>query len=231
MSLSVDSRACGKVYVIKAFGRIVTGEEANTLEAAFTRAVQNSNRVVLDVAEASRVDSTGMGLLVRFLTRIRSNGGDLRLAAPQPFFRTLMDLTKLSTLFRIYDSEEEAIVSFLKEPSGAIKETAPAGPLVLFLDQSADLCAFVRKLLNGNGYEVVSTCRLHDAKLLLGAADVSYVVLGPDCCQIPCETAAAQLKPLAKSATMIQLGRGFHMDDAETAAGELLQKLQAGACS
>lgn len=114
MSLSVDSRSCGKVYVIKCFGKIAAGEESQTLEAAMTRAVQHSNRLVLDVAEVSRVDSMGMGLLVRFLSRIRANGGDLRLAAPQPFFRSLLEMTKLTKIVRIYDTEEEAIVSFLK---------------------------------------------------------------------------------------------------------------------
>jgi anti-sigma B factor antagonist len=225
MSLSVDSRSCGKVYVIKCMGRIVAGEESQTLEAAFTRAVQHSNRLVLDVAEASRVDSSGMGLLVRFLSRIKSNGGDLRLAAPQPFFRTLLQLTKLSSVFKTYDSEEEAIVSFVKEPAGVIKEAPPAGPLVLFVDQSPDLCAFVRKVLSGHGYEVVSSCRLRDAKLLLNAADVSYVVLGPNCSQLPCEAAVAELQPLAKGATLVQLESGFQMDDAEKAASQLLQKL------
>jgi len=229
MSLSVESRACGKVYVIKCMGRIVAGEESQALETAFTRAVQNSNRLVLDVAEVSRVDSSGMGLLVRFLSRIKSNGGDLRLAAPQPFFRTLLQLTKLSAVFKTYDSEEEAIVSFLKEPGGAIRETAPTGPLVLFIDQSPDLCAFVRKLLNGHGYEVVSSCRLRDAKLLLNAADVSYVVLGPNCSHLPCDTAMAELQPLAKNAKLVQLEKGFQMDDAEKAATELLKKLEAPA--
>ena len=122
MSLSVDSRSCGKVYVIKCIGKIVAGEESQTLEAAFTRALQHSNRLVLDVAEASRVDSGGMGLLVRFLSRIKSNGGDLRLAAPQPFLRTLLQMTKLSSVFKTYDSEEEAIVSFLKEPAGSSRK-------------------------------------------------------------------------------------------------------------
>ena len=66
---------------------------------------------------------------------------------------------------------------------------------------------------------------MHDAKLLLSAADVSYLVLGPDCCQLPCETAVAELKPLAKNAKLVQLDRGFHLDDAENAAAELLQKI------
>ena len=65
----------------------------------------------------TRVDSTGMGLLVRFLSHTRNRGGDLRLAAPPPFLDNLLRLTKLTTIFRIYDSEDEAIVSFLKEPA------------------------------------------------------------------------------------------------------------------
>jgi anti-anti-sigma factor len=229
MSLSVDSRSCGKAYVIKCFGKIAAGEESQTLEAAMTRAVQGSNRLVLDVAEVTRVDSMGMGLLVRFLSRIRANGGDLRLAAPKPFFRSLLEMTKLSKIVRIYDTEEEAIVSFLKEPAGVSKEAVPAGPLVLFLDQSPDLCAFVRKLLNANGYEVVTTCRLHDAKLLLSAADVSWLVLGPNCSELPCERVVAELKPLAKEAKLLQLERGFQMVDVDEAALQLLQGMGANA--
>jgi anti-sigma B factor antagonist len=226
MSLSVESRACGRVYVIRCVGRIVTGEESQVLEAVITRALQDSNRLVLNVAEVTRVDSSGMGLLVRFLSRIKSNGGDLRLAAPQTFLSSLLRLTKLATIFRVYDSEEEGIVSFLKEPAGSTKESAPVGPLVLFLDQSPDLCAFVRKLLNSNGYEVVSSCRLRDAKLLLNTADVAYLVLGPNCSQLPCERVVAELMPLAKAAALIQLESGFQMDDAEKAATQLLQRLQ-----
>ncbi len=97
---------------------------------------------------------------------------------------------------------------------------------MLFLDQSPDLCAFVRKFLNGYGYEVVTTCRLHDAKLLAGAADVSYVVLGPQCAQLPCDTVVATLQPLAKKSTFVHLGSDFVMDDAGKAASDLLAKLQ-----
>jgi anti-anti-sigma factor len=225
MSLSVDSRACGRLYIIRCVGRIVSGEESQILEAAITRALQDSNRLVLNVADVSRVDSSGMGLLVRLLSRIKSNGGDFRLAAPQEFLSSLLKLTRLTTVFRVYDSEDEAVVSFLKEPAGTTKEAAPAGPLVLFLDQSPDLCAFVRKLLNSNGYEVVSSLRLHDAKLLLSAADVTYLILGPNCSQLPAEQVTAELAPLAKNATLVRLESGFHVDDADRAATELLQRL------
>ena len=86
MSLSVDSRHCGTVYVVRCAGRIVTGEEIAVLEGSINRGLREFNYLVLHAGDVTRVDSTGMGLLVRFLTRIKNNGGDLRLAAPQPFF-------------------------------------------------------------------------------------------------------------------------------------------------
>lgn len=231
MGLSLDSRCCGKVYVLQCRGRIVSGEESQTLEAGMMRALQDSNRLVLDLREVSRVDSSGMGLLVRFLSRMKNHGGDLRLAGPPPFLRTLLKMTKLATVFRVYDSQEEAIVSFLKEPAGAMPESTPAGPLVLFLDQSPDLCAFVRKLLNGHGYEVVTTCRLHDAKLLASAADVSFLVLGPDCSALSYDSVVAALRPLAKNAKWVQLDPEFKLEDAEKAAAALLRKIQADGIS
>lgn len=228
MSLSVDSRYCGKVYVIRCVGRIVAGDETNILEPAINRGLLETNQLVLDVGDVTHIDSTGMGLLVRFLTRSKNRGGDLRLSAPQPFFRTLMQMTRLSSIFRTYDCEEEAIVSYIKEPRSTASEAAATGPVVLFLDESPDLCIFVRSLLNGYGYEVISTSRLYDAKLLLSASDAAYIVLGPDCSRLPCNEVVGSLKQLAPTATIIQLGRAFKLFDTEAATLELLQKMQIG---
>jgi anti-sigma B factor antagonist len=227
MSLSVDCRPCGKVYVVKCMGRIVTGEEVSFLEAAVNRGMVEFNRFVLHTGEVTRVDSTGMGLLVRFLSHTRGRGGDFRLAAPQPFLATLLQMTKLSNIFRVYDSEEEAIVSFLKEPAAVTPGTKGAGPLVLFVDQSPDLCAFVRTLLQHHGYEVLSTCRVRDAKTLLSAAKVDYIVLGPDSSQLASHSVVEALKPLAPNATTVLLESGFKLADPEHAGHELLQKMQA----
>ena len=231
MSLSLDSRHCGRVFVIKCVGRIVTGEEITILEACINRGLLESTRIVVQAGEVTRVDSTGMGLLVRFLSHTRNRGGDLRLAAPPPFLSNLLRLTKLATIFRIYDSEEEAIVSFLKEPALSNTDGAHAGPLVLFVDQSPDLCAFVRTLLQHHGYEVLSTCRMHDAKTLLSAAKVDYIVLGPDSSSRPADSAAASLKSLAPKASTVLLQKDFKHGDAEEAGLELLRLMQHGASS
>ncbi len=231
MSLSVDSRHCGTVYVIKCTGRIVTGDEITVLEGAFNRGLREFSRIVLHVGEVTRVDSTGMGLMVRFLSHCRNRGGDVRLAAPPPFLLNLLQLTKLTSILRVYESEEEAIVSFLKEPAAPTQENAAAGPLVLFLDQSPDLCAFVRHLLQHHGYEVLSTCRVHDARMLLTAAKVDYIVLGPDTSHLPSDNVVASLKPLAPTARTLVLPSDFKYGDAEQAGAELLRMMQPGAQS
>ena len=226
MSLSVDSRHCGTVYVIRCAGRIVAGEEARVLEASITRGLREFLRFVLHTGDVTRVDSTGLGLLVRFLSHTRNRGGDLRLAVPPPFLRDLLHVTKLSGVFRVYDSEEEAIVSFLKEPKVSTLGDASVGPMVLFVDQSPDLCAFVRVLLHHHGYEVLSTCRVHDARTLLSAAKFDYIVLGPDCSNLPSDNVVASLKSLAPKASTVLLHEDFKHGDAEQAGLELLRLMQ-----
>jgi len=226
MSLSLEGRWCGKVYVARCVGRIVTGQES-VLEANLNRAMLDTNRIVLNAAEVARIDSVGMGLLVRLMTKVRGRAGDLRLAAPPPFMSSLLQMTRLHTVFHIYDSEDDAIVSFLNEPVKAGAEPVSAGPIVLFVDQSADLCAFFRKLLIAHGYQVLSSCRLHDAKLLLGASKVAYVILGPDCSAMSPDQVMASLKPFVKSAPVLQLEKGFNLHDADHAGTELLRRLEA----
>ena len=225
MPLTVDSRHCGMVYVIRCTGRIVAGEEVGVLEAALTRGLHEFTRVVLHLGDVSRVDSTGLGLLVRFLSYTRKRDGDFRLAAPPPFMGTMLRMTKLDSLFRIYDSEEKAIVSFFQEPMMS-KPDASVGPMVLFVDQSPDLCAFVRTLLHHHGFEVLSTCRIHDAMTLLTAAKFDYIVLGPDSSDFSSDNVVGCLKSLAPAVATVLLESGFEHQDPEQAELELLQMMR-----
>ena len=227
MSLSVDARHCGNVYVIRCTGRIVAGEEVRVLEASIDRGLREFLRFVLQVGDVGRVDSTGMGLLVRFLSHTRNRGGDLRLAAPPAFLSNLLQVTKLAGIFRVYDSEEAAIVSFLKGPGVSDSGDASVGPMVLFVDQSPDLCAFVRALLHHHGYEVLSTCRIHDAKTLLSSAKFDYIVLGPDSSHLPSDNVVASLKSLAPAAATVLLPVDFKHEDPERAGRDLLRMMQS----
>jgi len=228
MSLAIESRHCGSVYVVRCAGRIVSGEESKVLDEALQRGLREFSRLVLNVSEVSRVDSAGMGLLVRFLWHTRNRRGDLRLAAPSPFVTSLLEMTKLSSVFRLYPDEEAAIVSFLKEGVNAPAESDNSGPRVLFLDPSPDTCAFVRAVLSRHGYRVLSTGLMGDAKILLSASTVDVIVLGPDCGNLTAPATLEVLRKLAPAAKTVVLEREFKSRSADEAGVALLERIQSG---
>jgi hypothetical protein len=160
------------------------------------------------------------------LWHTRTRGGDLRLAGPSPFLTQLLELTKLSAVFRTYPDEEAAILSFLKEGVSAPAESANTGPRVLFLDPSPDTCAFVRALLARHGYRVVSTPLMGDAKILLTASSVDIIVLGPDCGALSAPATLKVLQQLAPAAKTVVLEREFKSSAADEAGIALLERLQ-----
>ncbi len=230
MPLSLNSRFCGNVYIIQCKGRIVAGDEVSSLEREFDLGARGFSRLVLHVSEVDRLDSTGIGLLVRYAANTRKRGGDMRLAAPPPFVVNLLDVTKLSGVLQIHATEEDAIVSFLKERA---PQTTPGKAVarVLLLDQSADLCAFVRTVLMQHGFDVKSTNRLSDAKILLRVDKMDYILLGPNTSQFSSETVLRSLKALAPSASAFHLGADFNCRDAHQATEALLRLFGANSAS
>ena len=222
MLLSLNSRFVGNVYIIRCVGRVVLGDEVKSLETMLETGTREFNKVVLDLSEVNRLDSIAMGLLVRYAERLGKAGGGLRLAAAPPFVVNLLNMTKLSTILPSYATEEEAIVSFLKQRSaGEAQETR--GARVIVVDESADLCTFVRTVLTQHGYDVKSTCSFRDARILLGVDSVEYILVGPGNPQLSSETVLKTLTGLAPNAKALQLAADFKIRDAREATDALLQ--------
>jgi anti-anti-sigma factor len=220
MSLVLSSRHLGNVYIIHCKGRIAMGDEVKALDAELRSCTREFARVVLNVAEINRLDSTGIGLLVRYATNLHKAGGDIRLAAPPPFIVTLLNLANLSKFLRVYDTEEEAILSFLeRHPAHKIEKH---GTRVLFFDQSPDLCAFVRAVLTQHGFDVKWTCNFGDAKILLRVEDVDYILVGPGTPQLSSETALRALRAAAPKPVGLHLAPDFKAQDAHEATEALL---------
>jgi anti-anti-sigma factor len=222
MLLSLKSRYVGNVYVIQCTGRVVLGEEVKALETALEVGEREFTRFVVNLSEVTRLDSIAMGLLVRYAERMNKRGGGLRLGAPPPFFVNLLNMTKLSDLLRSYPTEEEAILSFLKQPSSEDAQ-GKSGPRVLVVDESADLCVFVRTVLVQQGFDVKSTCSFRDAKTLLGVDEVDYIVVGPGNPQLSSETILNTLTVMAPKAKALRLDPDFRIRDAREATNALLQ--------
>lgn len=231
MPLTLNSRFAGNIYIIQCAGSIVLGPEVKSLEAALELGMAHGfNRFLLSLAQATRLDSIGMGLIVRFAERLRRRGGDIRLAEPPPFVTKLLELTQLSNVILSFPTEEEAILSYLRQPPPKDAQTGD-GPRVLFVDESPDLCVFVRTVLMRHGFDVQSHCLLRDAKLLLQIDNVDYILAGPSSYQRPSETVLGALTPLAPKAVALHLDDDFKNRDAEEATAALLQlfKLQPSA--
>ena len=69
-------------------------------------------KFVIDFSSTGYIDSSGLGVLVSLSKKIREQGGELRLSSLNEDLRTLFELTKLDTLFRITDTKEEALEGF-----------------------------------------------------------------------------------------------------------------------
>jgi anti-anti-sigma factor len=226
MSLTLQGDRAGDVAVLRCEGPIISGLEADCLEEKVGLILRETKYLVLVVGGVPRVDSGGLGLLVRLLMRARQAGGDLKLASPPPFITRLLEMTRLSALFGIFSSEREAVVSFRK-PTPEVSRPSPAARIV-FLDQSPDVCAFVRTMLTSHGYEVLSVTRVSDAKILLKAGNTDVLMLGPNTPHSKFEghSLIGSLVALAPKAKVIELDEQFQFAAAEEAGAALLQLLR-----
>ena len=76
--------------------------------------ITQSKRVVLNLSGVTYIDSGGLGTLVALYTTARNNGGSIKLANLTQRVGDLLQVTKLVTIFDVYDSEEKALESFRK---------------------------------------------------------------------------------------------------------------------
>jgi anti-anti-sigma factor len=222
MPLSLETRFSGNVYVIRCKGRMVAGEELTSLEKALDLGSHEFCRMVLDLGELDRLDSTGMGLLVRYIVKLRKRGGDLRFAAAAPFITTLFNLTMLSVIVEFYPTEEDAVASFAKKHP-VVDFRQSQGTRVMVIDEVGDMCVFLTTILRQHGFAVSSAVCLRDARTLLDARNADYLVIGPNAPKLPFEEVLASLKTMAPQAVPLRLGADFKTLTALDATARLLE--------
>jgi anti-sigma B factor antagonist len=111
--LDIDIRSLGNVKVLKITGRITLGAGVDRLrETLEDLSDSGSNRWILDVAEVPMIDSSGIGLLVRYLTSAKERGGALKLLNPTKFALQSLKMIGLLNLFEVFQEQEKAVDSF-----------------------------------------------------------------------------------------------------------------------
>jgi anti-sigma B factor antagonist len=113
VSVKLTSRQVGDVTVIDAAGRITLGEGASTFRDAIRSfAGKGEKKLLLNLADVSYIDSSGIGEMVSGFTTITNGGGQLKLVGLSKRVKDLLQITKLYTVFEAFDDEAEAVRSF-----------------------------------------------------------------------------------------------------------------------
>jgi anti-sigma B factor antagonist len=115
MQLKINVRALNDgIVVVDCAGRLVFGEETAELRDRVRALTTEGSRIILNLAEVTYIDSGGLGTLVALYTTARNTGASIKLARLTPRVGDLLQVTKLLTVFEVYNSEEEAVESFRK---------------------------------------------------------------------------------------------------------------------
>lgn len=114
MQLKLSTRTVEGVVVVDCSGRIVFGEESADLRDTLKMVITQSKRVLLNLSGVNYIDSGGLGTLVGLYTTAQKAGTAIKLANLTQRVGDLLQVTKLLTVFEVYDSEKEALDSFRK---------------------------------------------------------------------------------------------------------------------
>lgn len=113
MSLKMRTREVNGLVIVDLSGQITLGEASAALrEEVRDQAGHGFNRILLNLGEVTYIDSAGLGELTAAYTSIKNRGGQLKLLNLTKRVHDLMQITKLYTVFEVYDDEKKAVASF-----------------------------------------------------------------------------------------------------------------------
>jgi len=115
VSMKATIRQVDSVVVVDISGRITLGEGCAQLrELIRDQLTKGNKKVLLNLADVTYIDSSGIGELVSAFTAVSNQGGQLKLLNLTKKVHDLLQITKLYTVFDIHDDEAKAISSFQK---------------------------------------------------------------------------------------------------------------------
>ncbi len=111
--MDINVRKRGEVQLIQLRGALRMGPAVDGLRQTMEEALSNGDtRLVLNLAEVPMIDSSGIGLVVRFLASTKQRGGDIKLVQPSKFAIQTLRLVGVLNLFHVFDTDDAAVESF-----------------------------------------------------------------------------------------------------------------------
>jgi anti-sigma B factor antagonist len=115
MTLKLETRVSDGVVILSCTGRIVFGDEANALRDSLKRLLNSNKQMVVNLSGVSYIDSGGLASLVGACSWGRMAGAEIKLMGLGPRIKGTLQVTKLVTVFEVYDSEQQALAAFHRD--------------------------------------------------------------------------------------------------------------------
>ena len=113
MSLKLSTRQVGDITIVDAEGRFTMGESASTFRDTIRGlAAAGHKKLLLNLADVSYIDSSGIGEMVAAFTTLSTQGGVMKALRLTKRVRDLLQITKQDTLFEVHEDEVTALASF-----------------------------------------------------------------------------------------------------------------------
>ena len=120
-NLKITERRSGLVSILDLEGNIRLGEGAASLRTMLRLLVEKGEKkILLNMAGVVHIDSSGLGELVSGYTTLNKAGGELKLIHLSGRVHELMTMTKLLTVFDVFDNESEALQSFTDKSAKSV---------------------------------------------------------------------------------------------------------------
>jgi len=112
MAFTLNTRKVNDVVVVDMSGKLAAGEAVLLLRNTLRHFMEDGSRnFVLNLGQVSYVDSSGLGELVTTYTSARNRQGDVKLLNLSKIAKDLLQMTKLLTVFDVFDDESKAVQS------------------------------------------------------------------------------------------------------------------------
>ena len=222
MALSLSSRVVGDITIVTCAGRIVAGAESDALTKEIDELMPFSPHILLHLGAVDFIDSAGLGLLARYLTRVKNAGGLLKVCAVSPKVDDVLRITRLRAVFQPDATEADSIA----DAHRARARDAFVNPDILCVDSSADVLAYLRELLKEAGYRAITAANVPDALILFKATAPRVVVIGAEMRAARGTRATDEFNALASAGAVVELPSNFSGHDAAEAATHVLDSIR-----
>jgi anti-sigma B factor antagonist len=116
--MQVTTRDTGDAVVVTLEGRLVLEDVEAELRGALDGLIEKGRvKLVLNLRDVTYIDSAGLGFLVSKYVSVHRRGGNMTLVAVSPRVEHVLAITRLSQVFEVFDSEEEAVRAVVLAPA------------------------------------------------------------------------------------------------------------------